>query len=99
VATSRPCVLNSVGVVVAVRGVAQQGKGWPHRIDSDGDGAPAGLTSRFDPVESREGDWRVRPAPIRGHGALAVQEWAAQCHGADTGHVAQFPTVVGMGSP
>jgi hypothetical protein len=41
----------------------------------------------------------VRPAPFRGHDALAVQEWAAQCHGADTSLVAQFPTVVGMGSP
>jgi hypothetical protein len=37
--------------------------------------------------------------PLRGRGALAVQEWAAQCHRADTGHVAQSPTVAGMGSP
>jgi hypothetical protein len=99
VAASRPRVLNSVGAVVAVRGVAQQGRGWPRRIDSDGDGAPAGLTSRFDPAESREEGSRVRPAPLRGRGALAVQEWAAQCHGADTGLVAQFTTVAGMGSP
>jgi hypothetical protein len=49
---SRPRVLNSVGAIVAVCSVAQQGQGWPHRIDSDGDGAPAGLTSRFDPAES-----------------------------------------------
>jgi hypothetical protein len=41
---SRPRVLNSVRAVVAVRGVALQGQGWPHRIDSDGDGAPAGLS-------------------------------------------------------
>jgi hypothetical protein len=99
VAASRPRVLNSVGAVVAVRGVAQQGRGWPLRIDSDGDGAPAGLTSRSDPAESREEGSRVRPASLRGRGALAVQEWAAQCHGADTGLVTQFPTVVGMGSP
>jgi hypothetical protein len=96
---SRPRVLNSVGVVVAVRGVAQQGRGWPHRIDSDGDGTPAGMTSRFDPAESREEGSRVRTAPLRGRGTLAVQEWAAQCHGADTSLIAQFPTVVGMGSP
>jgi hypothetical protein len=96
---SRPRVLNSVGVVVAVRGVAQQGRGWPHRIDSDGDGTPAGMTSRFDPAESREEGSRVRLAPLRGRGTLAVQEWAAQCHGADTSLIAQFPTVVGMGSP
>jgi hypothetical protein len=40
----------------------------------------------------------VRPTSLRGRGVLAVQEWAAQCHGADIGLVAQFPTVVGMGS-
>jgi hypothetical protein len=96
---SRPRVLNSVRAVVAVRGVAQQGWGWPHRIDSDGDGAPAGLTPWFDPAESREEGSKVWPAPLRGRGALAIQEWAAQCHGADTGLVAQFPTVAGMGSP
>jgi hypothetical protein len=41
----------------------------------------------------------VQPGPLRGRGALAVREWAAQCHGADTGHIAHFPTVAGMGSP
>jgi hypothetical protein len=41
----------------------------------------------------------VRPAPLRGRGALAVLEWAAQCHGVDTGLVAQSPTVAGMGFP
>jgi hypothetical protein len=40
----------------------------------------------------------VRPAPLRGRGALDVQEWAVQCHGADTSLVAQLPTVAGMGS-
>jgi hypothetical protein len=30
---------------------------------------------------------------------LAVLKWAAQCHRADTGLVAQSPTVAGMGSP
>jgi hypothetical protein len=99
VAASRPRVLNSVGVVAAVHGVALQGRGWPHRTDSDGDGAPAGLTSRFDPTESREEGSRVRPAPLRGRGALAVQEWAAQCHGADTGLVAQSPQWRGLTSP
>jgi hypothetical protein len=41
----------------------------------------------------------VQPAPLRGCGVLAVREWAAQCHRADTGHVAQFPAVAGMCSP
>jgi hypothetical protein len=41
----------------------------------------------------------VQSAPLRGRGTLAVREWAAQCHGAGTGHVAQFPTVAGMGFP
>jgi hypothetical protein len=99
VAASRPRMPNSVGVVVAVHGVALQGRGWPHRTDSDGDGAPAGQTSRLDPAESRDEGSRVRPAPLRGRGALAVLEWAAQCHRADTGLVAQSPIVAGMGSP
>jgi hypothetical protein len=51
VAASRPRVLNSVRVVVAVHGMALQGRGWPHRTDSDGDGAPAGLTSRLGRAE------------------------------------------------
>jgi hypothetical protein len=41
----------------------------------------------------------VRSTPLRWRGTLAVLEWAAQCHGADTGLVAQFPIVAGMGSP
>jgi hypothetical protein len=87
---SRPRVLNNAGVVVAVSGVALQGRAWPHRTDSDGDGASADLTSWFDPAESREKGSRVQPAPFEG---------AAQCHGADIGHVAQSPTVAGMGFP
>jgi hypothetical protein len=98
VVASRPRV-PIVGVVAAVHGVALQGRGWLHRTDSDGDGAPAGLASRFDPAESRDEGSRVRPAPLRGRGALAVLKQAAQCHGADTGLVAQSPTVAGIGSP
>jgi hypothetical protein len=96
---SRPRVLNSAKVVAAVLGVTLQGRGWPHRTDSDGDGAPAGLTSWFDPAESREKGSRVQPAPLRECGVLDVREWAAQRHGADTGLVAQSPTVAGMGVP
>jgi hypothetical protein len=66
VAASRPRMLNSAGVVVAVPGVALQGRGWPRRTDSDGDGAPAGLTSRFNPAKSREKGSRVQPAPFEG---------------------------------
>jgi hypothetical protein len=94
---SRPRVLNCIGVVVAVLDVALQGRGRPHRTNSGGDGAPAGLTSWFDPADSRGKGSRVRPAPLRGRGVLAVREWAAQCHGADTDHVAQSPAVAGMG--
>jgi hypothetical protein len=81
-----------------VRGVALQGRGWLHRTNSDRDGAPAGLSSWFDPAEQRKQGSRVRPVPLRGRGALAVLKWAAQCRGADTGLVAQSSTVVGMGS-
>jgi hypothetical protein len=96
---SRPRVPNSARVVAAVLGVALQGRGWPHRTDRDGDGAPAGLTSWIDPAESRKKGSRVQPAPLRGRGVLAVWEWAAQCHRADTGHIAQFLAVAGMGFP
>jgi hypothetical protein len=72
VAASRPRVPNSVGVVAAVHGVVLQGWGWAHKTDIDGDGAPAGMTSRFDPAEQRKEGSRVRPPPLRGHGALAV---------------------------
>jgi hypothetical protein len=74
VAASRPRMPNNVRVVVAVRGVALQGRGWPHRTDSDGDGTPAGMTSRFDPAEQREEGSRVRPAPLRGRGAFSRTE-------------------------
>jgi hypothetical protein len=36
---------------------------------------------------------------FQGCGVQAVQEWAAQCHGADTGLTAQCCAVVGMASP
>jgi hypothetical protein len=32
-----PARSSSDGVVAVVRGVALQGRGWPHRVDSDGD--------------------------------------------------------------
>jgi hypothetical protein len=99
VAASRPRVPNSAGVVIAVPGVVLQGRGRPHRTNSGGDGAPAGLTSWFDPADSRGKGSRVQSAPLRGRGALAVGERAAQCHGADTGHTAQFPAVARMGFP
>jgi hypothetical protein len=67
----------------------QQLRGW----------RPAGLASRPGPASSRESSSRVWPAPLRGRGALAIREQAAWCHGADTGHVAQSPTVAGMGFP
>jgi hypothetical protein len=82
-----PASPHSARVVVAVRGTVLQGRGWAHRTDSDGDGTPADLTSRFDPAEQRKEGLRVRTAPLRGRGALAVLKWAAQCHGADTGLV------------
>jgi hypothetical protein len=36
---------------------------------------------------------------FQGRGASTVREWAAQCHGTDTGHAAQRRTVAGMASP
>jgi hypothetical protein len=93
-----PASPHSARVVVAVRGTVLQGRGWVHRTDSGGDGAPADLTSRFEPAEQRKEGSRVRPDPLRGRDVLAVLQWAAHCHGADTGLVAQSSTVAGMGS-
>jgi hypothetical protein len=45
-------VFNSAGVVAAVPGVALQGQGRLNRSNSGRDGAPAGLTSWFDPADS-----------------------------------------------
>jgi hypothetical protein len=98
-AASRPRVLNSVGVVAAVPGVVLRGRGRLHRSNSGGDGAPASLTSGLDPADSRGKSSRAQPAPLRGHGALAVREWAVQCLGADTVHAALLPAVAGMGFP
>jgi hypothetical protein len=91
-ASQRRSGYNSARRGVARAGAAvqdQQWRGW----------RPAGLVSRPGPARSRESGSRVWPPPLRGRGALAVREWAARCHGADTGHVAQSPTVAGMGSP
>jgi hypothetical protein len=76
---------------------------------SDGDGrtgltakektAPASQMSRRSPVWSRERHSMVLSAPLRGLGALAVQKYAAQCHGADTGLTTQCYIVVGMAFP
>jgi hypothetical protein len=46
-----------------------------------------------------EGVFEGSAGPLRGLGVLVVQEWAAQCHGVDTGLTAQRSTVAGMGSP
>jgi hypothetical protein len=94
-----PVRSNSAGVVAAARGVALQGRGWPHRVDSDGDDRSRRPDVTAWPCVSTEKTFEGAAGPLRGRGVLAVQEWAAQCHGADTGLVAQRPTVAGMGSP
>jgi hypothetical protein len=74
--------------------VAQR-RGWPHRAGGDGGDAlhwsdvmassraGAGLTSV--PLS------RVPSSSFEGCDVEAVQEWAAQCHGVDTGLPAQLP--------
>jgi hypothetical protein len=65
---------------------------------------PAGLTSTS--WRSPGQAWNRRPSPFegsavlfRGRDASIIREWAAQCHGTDTGHAAQRRTVIGMASP
>jgi hypothetical protein len=89
---------NSARVVAAVRGVAMQGRGWPHRVDSDGDDRSRRPDVMAWPGVSTEKTFEGAAGPLRGCGVLVVREWAAQCRGADTGLVAQRPTVAGMGS-
>jgi hypothetical protein len=60
----------------------QQWQGW----------ISTGLAPSPNPARSQESKSRVRPAPLRGLGALAVPERAARRHGTGTDHTAQcFP--------
>jgi hypothetical protein len=63
VATSCPHALQQHRDVAIVPGVVRQWRGWPHRVDCDGDGRTG----------SRKRHSRVPPAPFRGLGALAVR--------------------------
>jgi hypothetical protein len=59
-------------------------------------------TSRHGHVRAQNG--RLSPFEgstvlFQGCGAPTVQEWVAQCRGADTGLTAQYRTVAGMASP
>jgi hypothetical protein len=73
-AVSRPVRSNSVGVVAAVRGAALQGRGWPHRIDSDGDGCSRRPNVMVWPCVVTERAFERSTGPLRGLDALAVQE-------------------------
>jgi hypothetical protein len=82
------------GVVMA--GMAAQGR-WRRR-------RPASLVRRHGVVLGERGAgvcplFEGSAVLLRGCGALAVQKWAAQCHGDDTGLTAQCRTVAGMASP
>jgi hypothetical protein len=48
--------------------------GGSHAVNSGRDGAPAGLAPPPNPARSQESRSRVRPAPLRGLGALAIPE-------------------------
>jgi hypothetical protein len=59
-------------------------------------------TSRHGPVQAqsrRPSSFEGYVVLFRGRGTSAVREWAAECHGTDTGHTAQRRTVTGMASP
>jgi hypothetical protein len=90
-------------------GMVLQCPGW--RCDG-GDGCIGPMATertRLTGPTSRRGPGRAQnrhPSPFkgsavlfRGCGALAVHEWVAQCHGADTGHTAQYRTMAGVASP
>jgi hypothetical protein len=79
----------------AVPGMVAQRRGWPYRAGGDGRDALhwSGVT-----VPSCAGEGltsvplsRVPPSSFEGCDVEAVREWAAQCHGVDTGLPAQVP--------
>jgi hypothetical protein len=72
-----PVHSNSARVVAAVLGVALQGRGWPHRVDSDGDDRSSRPDVTAWPCVSTEKTFEGAAGPLRGRGMLAVQEWAA----------------------
>jgi hypothetical protein len=78
-----------------VPGMAAQRRGWPHRVEVTENTRPAGLTSRDRPARARGRHpylfRRFPPSYLLGCDVGIVREWAAQCHGFDTGLAAQLP--------
>jgi hypothetical protein len=86
---------HSAGDGAAVPGMVAQQRGWPHRAGGDGGDVLhwSGVTA-----SSRAGAGlmsvplsRVPPSSFEGCDVEAIPEWAAQCHGVDTGLPAQLP--------
>jgi hypothetical protein len=67
----------------------QQRRGW----------RSADLTSRFDPAKSRGESSRVPPPPPSRARRVSCTRVGGTVSGADTGLIAQSPTVAGMGYP
>jgi hypothetical protein len=86
---------HNAGDVVEVLEMVVQRWGWPHR--ADGDGGDAFHWSDVTASSRAGAGWasiplsRVPPSSFEGCGVQAVREWAAQCHGVDTGPPAQLP--------
>jgi hypothetical protein len=111
VTASRPCVLDSVGVVVVVRGVVRRWQGWPYGADSDGVVLPPawrhGLTLCSHEKGVRGCRWREtcvaqrssqrRLVPVRPNNAGTSPQRAAWCCSDGDGHAGL--TATGMPDP
>jgi hypothetical protein len=78
-----------------VPGIAAQRRGWPHRVRGNGGDA---LHWSDVTVSSRTGAGlksvpllSVLSSSLERRDVEVIQEWAAQCHGVDTGLTAQLP--------
>jgi hypothetical protein len=60
-------------------------RGWPHRADGDGGDAPDVMAWPRASAEPASVPLEGSTVLFRRCGAPTVQEWVAQCRGADTG--------------
>jgi hypothetical protein len=73
VATSCPRALQQHRDVVTVLGVERQWRGWPHRVDSDGDDRSRRPDVAAWPCVITEKTFEGAAGPLRGLGVLAVR--------------------------
>jgi hypothetical protein len=95
-----PRALRQYRDVVTVLGVARQWRGWPHRIDSDGeDGSRRPDVTAWPCVVTEKAFEGVTGPPSRARRVSRTGLGGTVCHEANTGLIAQCYTVAGMTFP